>query len=140
LIVFSHHLSATCLEGGYFGIDGVNQYIFLSSPLFSKSLFLKGGEIGTFAIDEDFLAMFEVGLVQVGSRTDLAERRIVVIDAAMDAMSIFMACQELLFDTLAACGGRSVFAGDLLANDRRILVGTDAAALWLDHLIGKFLG
>jgi hypothetical protein len=140
LIVFSHNLSATCLEGGYLGIDGVNQYIFLSSPLFSKSLFLKGGEIGTFAIDEDFLAMFEVGLVQVGSRTDLAERRIVVIDAAMDAMSIFMACQELLFDTLAACGGRSVFAGDLLANDRRILVGTDAAALWLDHLIGKFLG
>ena len=84
--------------------------------------------------------MFEVGLVQVGSRANLAERRIVVIDAAMDAMSIFMTRQEILFDAFAAGGGRTVFAGDLLSNDRRVLVGTDAAALWLDHLIGKFLG
>ena len=84
--------------------------------------------------------MFKVGLVQVGSRANLAECRIVVIDAAMDTMSIFMARQEILFDAFAAGGCCTVFAGDLLANDRRVLVGTDAAALGLDHLIGKFLG
>ena len=84
--------------------------------------------------------MFEVGLIQVGSSADLAERRIVVIDAAMDAMSIFMTRQEILFDAFAARGCRTVFTGYLLANDRRVLVGTDAAALGLDHLIGKFLG
>ena len=140
LIVFAHNLHTPSLKDCYFSIDGVNHDILLSSPLFAKCLFLKGGEIGTLAIDEDFLAMFEVGLVQVGSSADLAERRIVVIDAAMDAMSIFMTRQEILFDAFAARGCRTVFAGDLLSNDRRVLVGTDAAALGLDHLIGKLLG
>jgi hypothetical protein len=118
----------------------VDHGIFLSSPLFSKGRLLKGGEIGALAIDEDFLAVFEVGLIQVGSRANLAERRIVVIYAAMDAMSIFMARQEILFDAFAAGGCCTVFTGDLLANNRRVLVGTDAADLWLDHLIDKFLG
>jgi translation initiation factor 6 (eIF-6) len=118
----------------------VNHGIVLSATLFSKSLFLESREIGTLAIDEDFLTVFKVGLVQVGSSANLTERCIVVIDATMDTMSIFMTCQEILLDTFAAGGGRAVFAGDLLANNRRVLVGTDAAALGLDHLIGKFLG
>jgi len=84
--------------------------------------------------------MFKVGLVQVGSRANLAECRIVVIDTAMDAMSIFMACQEILFDTFATGGCRTILAGDLLSNNRRVLVGTDAADIGFNHLIGKFLG
>jgi len=51
-----------------------------------------------------------------------------------------MSSQEILFDTFAASGGRAILTGDLLSNNRRVLVGTDAADIGFNHLIGKFLG
>jgi hypothetical protein len=55
-------------------------------------------------IDKDFLAMFEVGLIEKGAGTDLLKGRIIVVDAAVKAMCILMACQEILFNTFGTGG------------------------------------
>lgn len=84
--------------------------------------------------------MFEVGLIKVGLGTDFMEGSIVVIDATMEAMGIFMSRKKILFNTFRAGACVAEFTNNFFAKNGRVSFGTDGTFLGFDNLIGNTVG
>ena len=89
------------------------------------------------AIDENFLAMFEVGLLEISFGTDFEERGIRVIHATVKTMGVLVTRQQILLDALGAGGGLAEFAERLLSKDGGKAFATDHARFGLNDFIGK---
>jgi hypothetical protein len=71
--------------------------------------------------------MFKVGLLKVSASTNVMESCIIVVDATMKAMSVFVTSKQILFDALGASTCVTEFTSGFLAKNRSESVGTDAA-------------
>jgi len=91
------------------------------------------------SIDKDFLAMFEVSLLEISFGADFKERRIGVIHTAVETVGVFVTRQQILFDALGAGGSLAEFAERLLSKNRGKAFTTDYACLGFHNFIGKLL-
>ena len=89
------------------------------------------------AIDENFLTVFEVGLLQIGFGADFKECGICVIHSAMKTVCILVTRQQILLEALGAGGGLAEFAERLLSKDGGKAFATDHARFGLNDFIGK---
>jgi hypothetical protein len=79
--------------------------------------------------------MFEVGLGKVGSGTDVKKRGVIVVDATMKAMRIFMTGEKVVFDAFGARACVAEGTGDFLSNDGSIMVGADGTELGFNGFV-----
>lgn len=88
-------------------------------------------------IDENFLAVFEVGLLEIGFGADFKERRIGIVHAAVETVGVLVTRQQILFDTLGTGGSLAEFAERLLSKNGGKAFATDNTRLRLNDFIGK---
>jgi hypothetical protein len=97
---------------------------------------LQPREIGSFSVDQDFLAMLEIAIFQVGFRANLVQILVVVMDTAVNTMRVIGPRQKILLNALAANVFFAVFTGDSLSDDGCVIVGTNGTCLFgHDHFI-----
>ena len=89
------------------------------------------------AIDENFLAMFEVGLLEISFGTDFEERGIRVIHTTVKTMGVLVTRQQILLDALGTGGSLAEFAERLLSKNRCKVLAADNTRLGLNDFIGK---
>ena len=121
-------------------IDNSFLYPTITLSSLASCLLLQEGQIRTLTIDENFLAMFKVGLLKVGTRTNVMEGCIIVVDTTMKAMSIFVTGKQVLLDAFGAGACVTVFTSGFLANNRRETVRTDTTRLGFDDLVLQWFG
>jgi hypothetical protein len=90
-------------------------------------------------IDENFLPVFKVSLLEICFGTDFEERRICVIHTTVETVGIFMARQKILLNALRTGGGLAEFAERLLSKNGGEAFTADHARLGLNNFIGKLL-
>jgi hypothetical protein len=90
------------------------------------SLHLQARKIGPFPCDKDFLAMLKVTIFQVGFGANLLKVFVVIMNSAVNAVGIFCACKEILFNAFGACTFFTVFAGDAFTDNRGVSIRTNA--------------
>ncbi len=88
---------------------------------------LEARKHGSFAVDEHFLAMLVILLLQIGLRADASQRGVRVVHAAVETVGVLMAAHEILLHALGARVLVAERAFHLLAEHCRVVIGADAA-------------
>ncbi len=88
-------------------------------------------------IDENFLSMFEVGLLEIGFGADFKERRVGVIHATVETVGVLVTRQKILLDALRTGRSLAEFAERLLSKNGGKAFATDHTGLGLNDFIGK---
>jgi len=88
---------------------------------------LEARKHGSFAVDEHFLAVFVILLLQIGLRADASQCGVRVVHTAVETVSVLMAAHEILLHALGARVLVTKGAFHLLAEHCRVVIGADAA-------------
>jgi hypothetical protein len=88
---------------------------------------LEARKHGSFAVDEHFLAMLVILLLQIGLRADASQRGVRVVHATVETVGVLMAAHEILLHALGARVLVAERAFHLLAEHCRVVIGADAA-------------
>lgn len=88
---------------------------------------LEGGEIGSFPIDEDLLAMTIIRLEEIGLGTDGLQHQVRIIHSAVDTVGVFGTAEEIVLNTLRTGRLGAERTGDLATEDGGVGVGADGA-------------
>jgi hypothetical protein len=86
--------------------------------------------------------MLKVTIFQVGFGANLLKVFVVIMNSAVNAMGVFCACKEILFNAFSACTFFTVLAGDAFTDNGSVSIGTDAAICFNgdDHFILNWFG
>lgn len=121
------------------GLNRMDELCDIAAAFLVFGRILQGRQIGLFAIDENLLAMLEVGVAQIRFGADFMEGGIVVVDTTVKAMSIFMSGQEVLFNAFGARGCMAELAAGLLSDNGGVAVTADGAYIgFYDHVFQGF--
>ena len=88
---------------------------------------LEARKHSSFAVDEHFLAMLVILLLQIGLRADASQRGVRVVHAAVETVGVLMAAHEILLHALGTRGLVTKRALHLLAEHGCVVIGADAA-------------